>query len=282
MDTITNRRGSGLPRTLIFLVSSFTLAFCLQIVVHESGHYIFGMLTGAKHGRVILHPFYNSQVLFGTEPSVRGQILTGIMGPALDLIAATLITVFLWKKKTPLVLPFLAWGSLAFFGEGLGIIGSLSMYSGNNGIRYYEDITQLCRLGVQPLAILVAAIIFTLAGSILMALIMPLAGIKREDNFLKRLCAYAVYLPLYFFVAVLYIKLFSRSANNLDVRTGQLVMAAISAILLAILHKPIQALMGRVLPAIPVMQPNWKQVIILSGSSAIALALLIIYNGLHL
>jgi len=280
MNAITTKRSGESLRTLIFLASSFTLAFCIQVVIHELGHYLTGMLMGAKNGRVFLHPFYNSQVRFGLDPSVNGMILTGVMGPALDLILATLATVLLWKKKSPLAFPFLAWGALAYFGEGLGIIGSVAMYSGKNGARYYEDVTQLCRLGVQPSAILAAAVILTLAGSILMALIMPLAGVKGEDNFLKRLCAYAAFLPLYFAIGVIYIKLFSRSANNLDLRMQQLAMAGITALLLAVLHKPIQSHMKRVLPPLHVIQPTWKQAALVAGAGALAFASLVAYHGM--
>jgi hypothetical protein len=144
-------------RTLLFLASSFILAFCLQVTVHELGHYLTGLLVGAQGGKVFLHPFYNSQVVFRSIPGVTGLVLVGVMGPGLDVFLATLLSLLAWSKKSPLLLPLLMWGSIAYIGEGIGMLSSLAVYP-----EYYEDITQLFRLGVSPTPIIVVSILFVL------------------------------------------------------------------------------------------------------------------------
>lgn len=261
-------------RTPVFLAASFFLAFSLQVAVHELGHYGAGLLVGAEGGSVSLHPFYNSRVTFAVDPGLAGQAFVGLAGPALDLVVALALSALVWKKRSSLAFPVLAWGSLALFGEGLGMAGSLSMLLDRNGPRYYEDITNLVRIGVPALPLWIAAIMLASAGVVMMSLVVPLAGVSAETGFVKRLLAYASFLPLFFLVAVLYIRAFSPVDDNLAVRTGQLAAAAAASLLLAALHAPFQRLAKPVLAARPVLVPEWSQVLAVAFAAAAAFAAL--------
>jgi hypothetical protein len=262
-------------RTPLFLAASFFLAFFLQVTVHELGHYGAGIIVGAEGGTVRLHPFYNSRVTFSADPGLAGQVLVGLAGPALDLIVALTLSALVWKKRNVLAFPFLAWGSLALFGEGLGIVGSLSMLLERDGPRYYEDVTNLVRIGMPAAPLWIAAILLVAAGVLLMALIVPLAGVSTETGFMKRLLAYSAFLPLFFLVAVLYIRAFSPVDDNLAVRTGQLAIAALTALLLAAFHAPLQRIAKPVLAARPVLAPEWPQILAVAGAGAAAFTLLV-------
>jgi hypothetical protein len=263
-------------RTPLFLAASFFLAFFIQATVHELGHYGAGLLAGAEGGTVRLHPFYNSRVTFAVDPDPAGQVVVGLAGPMTDLIFALTLSALVWKKRSAMVFPILAWGSLALFGEGFGIVGSLSMLLDTDGPRYYEDVTNLVRIGVPAFPLWIAAILLVASGVVMIALIVPLAGVSPETGFMKRLLAYASFLPFYFLAAVLYIRAFSLIDDNLGVRTGQLAIAAVTALLLAVFHAPIQRLAKPVLSARAVLVPEWSRILIVSGSAAAAFAALLV------
>jgi len=279
-DTLRKSRILDAGRTLAFLAGSFSLAFMLQVVVHELGHYGAGMLAGARGGTVFLHPFYTSRVVFASDPGLAGQVLVGIAGIILDVVVATTLTVLLWKKRSQLALPFLAWGAIAYFGEGLGMIGSLSLYAGSQGARVYDDVTNMFRIGAPSIAIWAVAIVFAVVGLVMMALIVPAAGVGPKDSIWKRLASYAAFVPLYFGVAVMYIRAFSPTLDNLEVRTQQLIMGSAAALLLAALHRPIQRVAGLVVKPRPVLQPRWSDVGVVFSAGAVAFTALIAYSAL--
>lgn len=267
--------GSSLARSLIFLASSFLLAFCLQVTVHEFGHFITGWLIGAQGGQVFLHPFYNSQVVFESTLDVNGLIWVGVMGIGLDLLLATPLAMLAWRKQSPLFLPILMWGSIAYIGEGIGMLSSLAVYP-----EYYEDITQLFRLGVSPAPIAVVSVVFVLIGLIWMALVTPAAGLAEGAPFWKRLAAYLCCLPLYFGLAIVYIRVFNPTDTNiLEVRTQQLLISLVFALLLALLHRPIHRLMKRLIQPRAVIQPSWSAVGISLLASAAIFAALVGYSA---
>lgn len=262
-------------RSLLFLASSFILAFCLQVTVHELGHFLTGLLVGAQGGKVFLHPFYNSQVAFKSIPGVTGLVLVGVMGPGLDVFLATLLSLLAWSKKSPLLLPLLMWGSIAYIGEGIGMLSSLAVYP-----EYYEDITQLFRLGVSPTPIIVVSILFVLIGLFWMALVTPTAGLAESAPFWKRLAAYLCCLPLYFGLAIIYIQIFNPTdVGTLEVRTQQLLISLVFALLLTLLHRPIHGLMKRLIRPRVVIQPSWSIVGLSLFTSAASFAALLAYSS---
>jgi hypothetical protein len=266
---------SQLARSLLFLASSFILAFCIQVTIHELGHYLAGLLIGAQGGQVFLHPFYNSQVVFKSISGVTGLVLVGVMGIGLDLLLATPLAILVWRKQSPFFLPILMWGSIAYIGEGIGMLSSLAVYP-----EYYEDITQLFRLGVSPTPIIVVSILLVLIGLIWMALVTPAAGLAESAPFWKRLAAYLCCLPLYFGLAIVYIQVFNPAdTGTLEVRTQQLLISLLFALLLALLHRPIHRLMKRLIQPRAVIQPSWSTVGISLLASAAIFATLVGYSA---
>ena len=269
------QNGSVLARSLIFLASSFLLAFCLQVTVHELGHFLTGLLAGAQGGQLFLHPFYNSQVVFESTLDVNGLVWVGVMGIGLDLLLATPLAMLAWRKQSPLFLPILMWGSIAYIGEGIGMLSSLAVYP-----EYYEDITQLFRLGVSPAPIAVVSVVLVLIGLIWLALVTPTAGLAEGAPFWKRLSVYLCSLPLYFGLAIVYIRIFNPTdTNTLAVRTQQLLISLVFALLLALLHQPIHRLMKRLIQPRAVIQPSWSVVGISLLTSAAIFAALVGYSA---
>lgn len=78
----------GTVQALLTIVFSFMIAFFLQLLVHELGHYIMGLLLGASDGNVVLHPFSNSKVIFTAYPNLSTEVIVGISGIIFDLVIA--------------------------------------------------------------------------------------------------------------------------------------------------------------------------------------------------
>lgn len=260
---------------MLFLASSFILAYCLQITVHELGHYFAGWFTGTEGGRIILHPFLNSQVIFARVPSVSNQVFIGIMGVIMDLALAIPFALFAWRKKNAFTLPLLMWGAIAFIGEGIGMLGNIAAlpYS-------YDDVGQLMLIDISPTPLILLSIIFVISGLIMMILIMPLSGVSPEDSFLKKLIAFFCCLPLYFTLAILYIKVFDpQNLDTLDIRLMQFQIGLVFTILLAAVYKPMDKFLRRMMNTKAVSQPKWSEVMYtLVGCALVFASLMIAYS----
>ena len=268
--------GKDLLKSMLFLASSFILAYCLQITVHELGHYSAGWFTDAEGGRVILHPFLNSQVIFTKVPSTSSQVLIGVMGVVADIALATILALFAWRKRNVFTLPLLMWGAIAFIGEGIGMLGNIAAlpYS-------YDDVGQLMLIGISPTPLIPLSIIFVASGLIMMILIMPLSGVSPEDSFLKKMIAFFCCLPLYFTLAILYIKVFDPQNNvdTLDIRLMQLQIGLVFTILLAAVYKPLDKFLGQMMKTKVVSQPEWSEVLYaLAGCALVFGSLMIFYS----
>lgn len=263
-------------RGLMVVGVSFIVAFCIQVIVHELGHYIAGIFVGATGGRVILSAFGNSKVIFSHTPGGSAQVIIGVMGIVLDMVLACSIGIMLWNKKHPVLLPLMLWGSIAFIGEGIGMISSLGVYP-----EYIEDITNLLPLGVPSELILMMSILMVIVGLIWMVLIMPQAGIGLEVGFIKRFMVYFCCLPLYFLIAMAYIQLFTpMSSDMLEVRGYQLMISLLFAIVLSVFHKPISRILGNFIKPKELTIPQKSDLAILVGVAVFLLGSLEIYARL--
>lgn len=234
------------PRTLLLLAGSFAFAFCLQTVVHELGHFLAGLAAGAGEGRLMLHPFGDSRVVFGREPGLAGQVAVGLAGIAADLLLATGVSALAWRRGGAGAVPLLLWGAIAYIGEGVGMAASLLAYATSRGPRVYEDATQLLRIGVPAFLVWAAAALLVAAGLARLAALMPLAGVSAESPFSRRLEAYLAALPLYFGVAAAYLAAIGpRAGGALPVRLGQLALSLVFALVLALLHRPLSGFLAR-------------------------------------
>lgn len=228
-------------KAFIAIAFSFMMAFFMQLVVHELGHYIMGLLMGATGGHVILHPFANSKVIFTDYPGLTAEIMIGISGIVFDLVVAVTLGIIFWQKKSILWLPIMMWGSIACIGEGIGMLSSLPMYP-----QSIEDITQLMRIGVPGSLIAVVSFLLVLTGLIWMILILPMAGVTSETGLIKRFVAYMCSLPLYFAVAVLFLKSFQSSElDMISIRLLQMTISIGLAVVMTFTHRVVFRILER-------------------------------------
>ncbi len=275
MQTNTTTAGSSSVKSMLYLAFSFVLAFCLQVVVHELGHYLAGLLVGAQGGVVTLHPFLNSRVTFDSIPSVNSQVFIGVMGVTFDLVLSIIIALIVWRNRSAFALPLLMGAAIALIGEGIGMLGNIAAlpYS-------YDDVGQLMLIDISPTPLIPVSIVFILLGLVVMILCMPLAGVSSQDPFLKKLGAYFCSLPLYFGLSVLFLLVFDpTNANDLDIRLKQLVIGVIFAVILALVYKPVNKWLGRIIKVKEASQPKWSEVVVVSAAAVIVFVSLLGYSA---
>lgn len=257
---------------MLFICSSFVLAYCLQAAVHESGHYLAGWAVGAQGGRIDLHPFLNSKVTFTSVPSVSAQVTIGLMGVIADMVLATTFAALAWRRKSSLTLPLLMWGAIAFIGEGIGMLGNIAALPHS-----FDDVGQLMLLDISPKPLIPLSIAFVVAGLILMSMIMPISGVSPKDSFLKKLIAFFCGLPLYFAVVVLCLRvLYPQEADVRDVRMKQFLIGVVLAALLAVGYQPMDRLLRRVIRTKEVSQPKRREIMYAAGGAILAFVFLMV------
>lgn len=257
-------------RSMLFIFSSFVLAYCLQTAVHELGHYLAGWSVGAQGGRIHLHPFLNSKVTFTSVPSVSAQVTIGLMGVIADMVLATTFALLAWRRRGGLTLPLLMWGAIAFIGEGIGMLGNIAALPHS-----FDDVGQLMLLDISPKPLIPLSIAFVFVGAILMVMIMPIAGVSPRDSALKKLLAFFCGLPLYFAVAVLYLRvLHPQEVDIRDVRMKQFVIGVVLAALLAVGYKPMDRLLRRVIRTKEVSRPGRRDIVYAVAGGILAFVVL--------
>ena len=215
-------------------------------------------------------------MVFGYTPEMSGEIIIGISGILLDLLLATIIGILFWKKRNVKYLPLLMWGSIAYIGEGIGMLSSVAVYPG-----YIEDITQLFRIGVPASMIIAVSILFVIVGLVWMILVIQMSGVEENESFIKRFLAYFCSLPLYFILCTIYIKLFNpQDMDILQVRMMQMLISIVLAFIMTVFHKR----MIHILKGIRLIKvtgtTNWSDVIFLSLSAIICVVSMLGYSNL--
>jgi len=260
---------------MLFVFSSFVLAYCLQTVVHELGHYLAGLAAGAQGGRIHLHPFLNSKVTFTSVPSVSAQVAIGLMGVIADIVLATTFALVAWRRKSALTLPLMMWGAIAFIGEGIGMLGNIAALPHS-----FDDVGQLMLLDISPKPLIPLCIAFVIVGLMLMVMAMPIAGISPRDSALKKLLAFFCGLPLYFAVAVLYLKaLHPQEVDIRDVRMKQFLIGVVLAALLAAGYKLMDRLLRRMIRAKEVCRPERREILYAVTGGILAFVVLMVVHS---
>lgn len=145
----------------------------------------------------------------------------------------------------------------------------------------FDDVGQLVLLDISPKPLIPLSIVFVIIGLIMMVLIMPISGISPKDLFLKKLVAFFCCLPLYFALAILYLKAFdSQNMDILDVRMKQLIIGLVFAVLLGLFYKPMDKILERIIKTKDVFQPKWSDILPTFVGCTLVFSSLIAYSYL--
>lgn len=182
---MTNKGSMQNIRSMLLLAGSFTFAFLLGETVHEFGHYLGHLAYGnPDHVHVHLDPFGGSRILGASFLPGQMKIVTSSTGPLLNRILGATCLVLLWRSKKPIFLPLLLWGPVALIQEGVTFSFGLLTPGG--------DAEWIAASGIPKFVLLIIGIAFLVAGPVLIAFLLPSAGIKGNDAFKDRLIILAV------------------------------------------------------------------------------------------
>ena len=160
----------------LFMGASF-FAYLLSIAIHESGHYLASIILGVPEKGIALNPFgANYNIYLGDTSTALGTPLrrafSGASGPVFDLLVAVTLSLLLWQKRSPGLLPLLLLGSYALLHE------SVAMIMAAIGDSSSGDWINVMVVGVPPGIIILLAAIMLAAACVWILQILPLTGIN--------------------------------------------------------------------------------------------------------
>jgi len=144
----------------------------------------------------------------------------------------------------------------------------------------FDDVGQLMLLDISPKPLIPLSIAFVVVGLILMVMTMPISGVSPRDSALKKLLAFFCGLPMYFAVAVLYLRvLHPQEVDIRDVRMKQFLIGVVLAALLAAGYKPMDRLLRRVIRTKEVSRPERREIAYAVVGAVLAFAVLVVVHS---
>jgi hypothetical protein len=253
---------SSLVRAMVFFGGASLFAYLFAVAVHEIGHYLANIILGVPEKGIVLHPFDLSYNIYGGDLSQAfgtplRRAFSGASGPLLNMLLGVVVSLLLWRKRSPKWLPILMWGSIALLQESVGMIMGIMDYP---NIR--SDWVDVMLAGVPPVVVGLLAATLLVTGCIWLQLLFPLAGIRAEDPFWKKLLIILAGIPMLLLGAVIYLTLFGSGSNTPAgwVLRDRIIALVASLILLTIitgLHKPLFSMLDRISHTHPA-QVSWR------------------------
>jgi hypothetical protein len=283
MNTNYSSRFSLLKAIGLFMGASF-FAYLLSVAIHESGHYLTSIILEVPQKGIALNPFgsnYNYDYLYDVSTPLRGAFMAAA-GPLFDLLITVTVSLLLWRKRSPVLLPLLLLGSYALIQESVSMIMVL--------IDAYGDWSLVISLGVPSSVVGLLAVVFLVAGCFWMLLLLPLAGINAQSPIWYKMVVLLAGIPMLFLIAVVYQTLFgvdqyiptlSAWATMENVRKAKIIFMIASTVLTAIitpLHRLLFPWLDRLVHT-PVAQVRWGDVLIAIGlGTAIVIIQFVFFN----
>ena len=240
--------GPQLFRSMTMFFGAFLFALLLNsYIIHEAGHAFGGVLFGCQFEGLHLNPFgaggWSNQC---PEPMTQaGKFIQGMGGEIFGLPVSIALTLLLWRKRTPVLLPLLMAATVVCIGNLISVLDSVSSYPG-----FIFDYGWMLKIGIPPFLLWVIAILSLVFGIILMDLLLPLAGIGITTPFWQVLILSFSTWSIYMAIRLLY-----QSLNGINIAgpISLLIFGIIVATLAALAFKPVIKLMDRITHTEPVM-----------------------------
>lgn len=288
METNSSSRLSLLRAIGLFMGTSF-FAFLLCGVLHETGHYLASTILGVPVRGIVLHPFGQDYNIYLGDLSVAlgtplRRAFEAFSGPFFNVLIGVMVSLLLWRRRAPVLLPLLMVGSTSLLMESVGIILEITdpMASG--------DWSRVMQSGIPAGILWLLAVVMLIAGCIWMLQFLPLAGIRSQDPFWRKLVVFLAGIPVLLLCAVIYQTLFGENhyiptwrgymlAENLrKAKTIQLGVSIVLLTAIAALHKPLFPWLDR-LSHTPAAQVRWRDALIAIGLGlAITIIQLVFFN----
>jgi len=273
MNTISQRlTGIQLIRSMALFFGAFLFAFSLNsYIIHEAGHAFGGVLFGCQFEGLHVNPFgaggWRNQC--PDTMTQAGKFFQGMGGEIFGVPLSIVVTILLWRKRSPGLLPLLMSATVVCIGNLLSVLDSITSYPG-----FIFDYGLMLKAGMSPSilwAIGVASLVF---GIIFMDLLFPLGGIGRATPFWQVLLLSLTTWPFYLALRLIYQSLAGRSIEG---PITLLVFGVIVATLTAIFFKPVYKLADRIShiePVVPSAGAAWLSI----GLGVGLTVLLVVFN----
>lgn len=175
VSEITTSKSSRLFRMIILLAGAFTFAFLLGELVHDSGHLYAHLAYGNTWIKVHFDPFGGTRIMGASELPADVLGVTSLAGPLSNLFLAIVVSLSLWRFRRPILLPLVLWGPVAMIQEGVTF--SLGFLTPGG------DAFWIAALGIPKALILGFGVLILLGGIVGVAILLPVAGIRRDESF---------------------------------------------------------------------------------------------------
>lgn len=244
-------------KSILLLLGAYAFSFCLGLTFHETGHALAYLIVGVSDIEIHVHPFALSYCSHGFRPT---EVLpfTGCMGPLFNILCSSIITLAVWRKRNPKLLPLLICAGTAFLAEGVAIFIDIA------DLPLLTDWGKVIIIGgISPIIMGIIGALFLAIGSTIMLLLLPLVNISSRDSYLRRILK-SIGFILYFIFSVIYVSIFD--LNVLDNRLIALFSAIGFSFLLMAPYKPVFPFLDRISHT-DTSIVNWSAVAIAFGSA---------------
>lgn len=279
VDSASSR--PSLVRAMVLYTGASIFAYLFAVAVHEIGHYLVSIILGVPEKGIVLHPFDLSYNIYGGDLSrAFGTPLrlafSGASGPLLNMLLGVIVSLLLWRKRSSRWLPILMWGSMALLQESVNMIMGIIDYPD-----VISDWVDVMLAGVPPAIVGLLAVILLIAGCIWMLLLLPLAGVRPEDAFWRKLLIILAGIPMFLLGAVIYVALLGSSSMApaglvLQRRIIALVASVILLLVITSLHKPLFPILDRISHTHPA-QVSWRDTLPAVGLGAAIFVLQLVF-----
>ena len=261
-----------LIRSMLLFIGSFLFALCLNsFIFHEAGHAFGGVLFGCKFERLNINPFGTGgwQDQCPANLTLTGKVVRGMGGQIFGLPLSIAVTLLLWRKRKPMLLPLLMSAAVICIGNLFSVLDSISSYPG-----FVFDYGLALQVGVPQWILWSIAIASLVFGIVFMNLLIPLAGISPTEPFWKLLVINLSTWPFYMVVRLMYQSMIGR---NITGSISLLLLGVILATLTALAYKPQYKLLDRLTHSAPVL-PSTDTVWLAIGLGVGLTVLLVVSN----
>ena len=248
----TNRNPKSTFRSLLLLFGAFVFSFCLGEAVHELGHYLAHRAHGVGVG-IRLDPFGGSRIVGGATAPRETWGITSAAGPLLNLVAAGVLSMSLWRRRKPWLLPFVLWGPVAMVQEGVTF--SLGLLTPGGDAAWIVD------WGIPACLLVGFGVLLLVGGVVAIGWLLPLLNLAPTDSFGRKFGVVAG--GMVAFVVVRLAVSTVLSPDSVLENAVPLVFSLLLATMVVALYAPLHPVLGRMSETEPA-PVTWNAV----GSSA--------------
>ena len=155
-------------RSMLLMLCLILLGKFLQLILHEGGHSLFLMVRGVPI-TLYVHPFAFSG--FDRPMLEYSAIWTHILGSAIAIPAAMLISLPFWKRRSLALLPVVTLFPYVALNDGMNVMG----FDGD-----FWNLVQVT--GIPAIPFLVLGGLIAIVGMTFWFAIFPLAGLEPQDR----------------------------------------------------------------------------------------------------